>query len=86
MRRERRVPFVGAGLPDRPAVGSYRYNQPQANPSPGTRAGGDACPYERNRAVWFLWGTAIMDNIRIKLRKTDKHIIFCKSLRTLPSG
>ena len=44
------VQSVGAGLPDRPAVGSYRYNQAQANPSPGSRAGGDACPYERRRA------------------------------------
>ena len=41
------VQSVGAGLPDRPAVGSYRYNQAQANPSPGTRAVGDACPYKR---------------------------------------
>ena len=41
------IQSVGAGLPDRPAVGSYRYNQAQANPSPGTRAGGDARPYER---------------------------------------
>ena len=44
------VQSVGAGLPDRPAVGSYRYNQAQANPSPGSRAGGDACPYERRWA------------------------------------
>ena len=35
---------------------------------------GDACPYKRNRAVWFLWGTAIIDNLRFKLSKTDKHI------------
>ena len=75
MRRGRCVPLVGAGLPDRPAVGSYRYNQAQANPSPGTRAGGDACPYERNRAVWFLRGAAIVDNIHFKLSKTDKHIL-----------
>ena len=45
------------------SVGAYRYNQAQANPSPGTRAGGDACPYKRNRAVWFLRGTAIIDNL-----------------------
>ena len=37
------------------SVGAYRYNQAQANPSPGTRAVEDACPYKRNRAVWFLW-------------------------------
>ena len=37
VRRGRCVQSVGAGLPDRPAVGSYRYNQAQANPSPGTR-------------------------------------------------
>ena len=47
VRRGRCVQSVGAGLLDCPAVGSYRYNQAQANPSPGTRAGGDACPYER---------------------------------------
>ena len=27
------------------SVGAYRYNQAQANPSPGTRAVEDACPY-----------------------------------------
>ena len=43
---------------------------------PGASYGMHECiPYERNRAVWFLRGTAIMDHIRIKLRKTDKHII-----------
>ena len=40
-----------------------------------TRAVREARPYERNRAVWFLWGTAIIDNIRLKLRKTDQHIM-----------
>ena len=44
VRRGRCVPLVGAGLPDRPAVGSYRYNQAQANPSPGTRTVEDAAP------------------------------------------
>ena len=68
------VQSVGAGLPACPAVGSYHYNQAQANPSPGTRAGGDACPYKRNHAAWFLWGTAIVDNILLNLRKTDNHI------------
>ena len=74
-RRMQCVQFVGAGLPACPAVGSYRYNQAQANPPPGTRAGGDACPYKRNRAVWFLWSTANIDNIRFKLNKTDNHIL-----------
>ena len=62
------------GLPLREAVGGYRCNQAWANTSPGTRAVQEACPYERNRAVWFLWGAAIMDNILLKLSKTDKHI------------
>ena len=47
------VQSVGAGLPDRPAVGAYRYNQTQANPSPGTRAVEDACPYKRRWVFRF---------------------------------
>ena len=65
------IQSVGAGLPDRPAVGAYRYNQTQANSSPGTRAVEDACPYKRNRAVWFLRAAAIIDNILLNLSKTD---------------
>ena len=47
VRRMQCVQSVGAGVLDCPAVGSYRYNQAQANPSPGTRAVQEACPYER---------------------------------------
>ena len=44
-------------------------------PSPKGRAGqaGNAVPYERNRAVWFLWGAAIINTILLKLSNTDKH-------------
>ena len=46
---------------------------------PGASYGMHECiPYERNRVVWFLRGTAIMDNILLKLTKTDKHKINCQ--------
>ena len=80
------VQSVGAGLPDCPAGCIQHDNRGWANPwpvllSPGldeyepcTRAVEDACPYKRNREVWFLRGAAIIDNIRFKLSQDEKHI------------
>ena len=92
------VQSVGAGLLDCPAGCIQHDNRGRANPwpvllSPGldenepcTRAGGDACPYKRNRAVWFLRGTAIMDNILLNLSKTDKHIHIFPADTSVPAG
>ena len=71
------VQSVGAGLPDRPAVGSYRYNQAQANPSPGPRTVEDAAPTR---------GVGCFGNAEAPVRGTQCVQSVGDSLPGLPGG